>query len=139
MTYTDELVQKDKDHFIHPWTDFSTFKEEGSVVMADSDGAYVIDSEGNRFLDGIGGLWCVNIGYGRPEAGHEEVVRVAKLARIHDFVTGLPDGYDTLIGERGVKLSGGQKQRAGIARRGGDFLPGDIFKPARIRRNRKLH
>ena len=41
--------------------------EQGSVVMADSDGAYVMDSDGNRFLDGIGGLWCVNIGYANGE------------------------------------------------------------------------
>ena len=64
---TQDLWKKDRDHFIHPWTDFSVFKEEGSVVMSESDGAYVFDSEGNRFLDGIGGLWCVNIGYGREE------------------------------------------------------------------------
>ncbi len=64
---TEDLRQKDKDHFIHPWTDFSTFKEEGSLVLAESEGAYVFDSDGNRFLDGIGGLWCVNAGYGRDE------------------------------------------------------------------------
>ncbi len=64
---TEAIWKKDKDHFIHPWTDFSTFKEEGSMVVAESDGAYIYDSDGNRFLDGIGGLWCVNVGYGRDE------------------------------------------------------------------------
>ena len=64
---TQAIWQKDKDHFIHPWTDFSTFKEEGSLVVAESEGAYIYDSDGNRFLDGIGGLWCVNAGYGRDE------------------------------------------------------------------------
>ena len=64
---TEELRRKDRDHYIHPWTDFSTFKEEGSMVIAESSGCYVFDSDGNRFLDGIGGLWCVNIGYGNEE------------------------------------------------------------------------
>lgn len=57
-----------------------------------------------------------NVHYGRPEAGEEEMVQAAKLARIHDFVEGLPDGYDTTVGERGLKLSGGEKQRVAIAR-----------------------
>ena len=61
------LRRKDRDHNIHPWTDFSTFGEEGSLVVAESEGCYVYDSEGNRYLDGIGGLWCVNIGYGNDE------------------------------------------------------------------------
>ena len=64
---TEDLWRKDRDHVIHPWTDFATFKEEGSMVIAESDGCYVFDTEGNKYLDGIGGLWCVNIGYGRDE------------------------------------------------------------------------
>ena len=64
---TKALWEKDRDHNIHPWTDFSSFKDEGSLVMSHSDGAYVFDSDGNRFMDGIGGLWCVNIGYGNDE------------------------------------------------------------------------
>jgi len=57
-----------------------------------------------------------NIAYGRPGAGRDEVTEAAKLARIHDFVEGLPDGYETVVGERGLKLSGGEKQRVAIAR-----------------------
>ncbi len=64
---TEEIRQKDKQHQIHPWTDFSTFEETGSLVIAESEGCYVYDSDGNRFLDGIAGLWCVNVGYGRDE------------------------------------------------------------------------
>ncbi|NQU58034.1 MAG: aminotransferase [Rhodospirillales bacterium] len=64
---TQAIWQKDRDHLIHPWTDFASFKEEGSMIIAESEGAYVFDSDGNRFLDGIGGLWCVNVGYGRDE------------------------------------------------------------------------
>lgn len=57
-----------------------------------------------------------NILYGKPDASDEEIVAVAKKAQAHDFISALPDGYDTLVGERGVKLSGGQKQRVAIAR-----------------------
>ena len=57
-----------------------------------------------------------NILYGRPEASEEEVIDAAKRANIHDYITSLENGYDTVIGERGVRLSGGQKQRLCIAR-----------------------
>lgn len=57
-----------------------------------------------------------NILYGRPVASDEEVVAAAQAANAHEFIEGLPDGYDTQIGERGLKLSGGQKQRLSIAR-----------------------
>ncbi|MCA0303116.1 MAG: ABC transporter ATP-binding protein/permease [Proteobacteria bacterium] len=57
-----------------------------------------------------------NISYGRPDAGREEVEQAARLARIHDFIMALPKGYDTMVGERGLKLSGGEKQRVAIAR-----------------------
>ncbi len=57
-----------------------------------------------------------NIGYGRPGSSEDEVQRAARLAHIHDFVAGLPDGYGTKVGERGLKLSGGEKQRVAIAR-----------------------
>lgn len=64
------------------------------------------------FNDSIG----YNIAYGNPNATQEQIVQVAKAARIHDFVSRLPEGYDTQVGERGLKLSGGEKQRVAIAR-----------------------
>ena len=64
------------------------------------------------FNDTIG----YNIAYGREGATREQVEEAAKAAKIHDFIVSLPDGYDTTVGERGLKLSGGEKQRVGIAR-----------------------
>jgi ABC-type transport system involved in Fe-S cluster assembly fused permease/ATPase subunit len=57
-----------------------------------------------------------NIAYGRPAATHDEVIAAARAAHIHDFIAALPDGYETSVGERGLKLSGGEKQRVAIAR-----------------------
>jgi subfamily B ATP-binding cassette protein MsbA len=57
-----------------------------------------------------------NIAYGRPEANRAEIIRAAKLANAHEFIDEMPEGYDTMVGERGVTLSGGQRQRIAIAR-----------------------
>lgn len=57
-----------------------------------------------------------NISYGKPEATEEEIIEAAKLAQAHDFISRLPGGYDSLVGERGIKLSGGERQRIAIAR-----------------------
>ncbi|NLK07273.1 MAG: ABC transporter ATP-binding protein [Firmicutes bacterium] len=97
-----------------------------------TDGAILIDGKDVRDLDlyslrnSIGlvqqdvflftGTIKENILYGNPEATDEEVIEAAKNADIHDFVMGLPERYDTYVGERGVMLSGGQKQRISIAR-----------------------
>jgi ATP-binding cassette subfamily B protein len=57
-----------------------------------------------------------NIRYGRPDAPDEEVIAAAQAAQAHEFILSMPDGYDTILGQRGVNLSGGQKQRIAIAR-----------------------
>lgn len=75
----------DRDHYIHPWTDFSVFKEKGSIVISESEGAYVFDSDGNRYLDGIGGLWCVNIGYGREEMAEAIADQVRRMPYYSTF------------------------------------------------------
>ncbi len=72
----------------------------------------VVPQDTVLFNDTIG----YNIAYGNPDAPWEEVERAARLASLHDFVSSLPKGYDTTVGERGLKLSGGEKQRVAIAR-----------------------
>jgi ATP-binding cassette subfamily B protein len=62
------------------------------------------------------GTIAENIRYGKPEASEAEVIRAAKAANAHDFIVGFPDGYDTMVGERGQSLSGGERQRVSIAR-----------------------
>jgi ABC-type multidrug transport system fused ATPase/permease subunit len=57
-----------------------------------------------------------NIAYGRPEASEDEIIEAAKLSNAHEFISKMPNGYDTLVGESGITLSGGQRQRIGIAR-----------------------
>ncbi len=64
----------------------------------------------------FGGSVAENIRYGRLEASHDELVAAAKAANAHDFIEALPDGYDTILGDRGTRLSGGQRQRVAIAR-----------------------
>ncbi len=62
------------------------------------------------------GTVAENIAYGRREASREDIVRAAQLSEAHEFIQALPDGYDTVVGERGQKLSGGQRQRVSLAR-----------------------
>lgn len=64
----------------------------------------------------FGGSIQENIAYGKPDASEEEIISAAKKANAHDFITGLPDGYQTIVGDRGAQLSGGQRQRIAIAR-----------------------
>jgi len=82
---TKDLWQKDRDHFLHPWTHFDSFEEHGSLVIADSKGVYVFDSDGKRYMDGIGGLWCVNVGYGRTELVEAMTAQATQLAFFNPF------------------------------------------------------
>ena len=82
---TADLWRKDVDHFVHPFTDFESWKDEGALVMAESEGAYVYDSDGRRYLDAQGGLWCVNAGYGRAEIADAMATQARKLAYYSPF------------------------------------------------------
>jgi len=84
-TGENSLWQKDHDHFLHPWTHFDSFKRDGSLVIREAQGAYVTDAAGKRYLDGIGGLWCVNIGYGRKEMAQAIAEQALKLSYSNTF------------------------------------------------------
>ena len=81
----ESFFEQDKKHFIHPYTDFSTFGEEGSQVISSAKGAYVTDSNGTQFLDGIAGLWCVNIGHGRKEMADAIAEQIMKMEYYNPF------------------------------------------------------
>jgi ATP-binding cassette subfamily B protein len=84
---------------------------EVDLASLRSEIAFVAD-DSFLFSDTVAG----NISYARPDATPEQIEAAAKRAQAHDFITGLPDGYETLVGERGLTLSGGQRQRVAIAR-----------------------
>ena len=84
-TGANSLWRKDRDHFLHPWTHFDSFKRDGSLVIREAEGAYVTDAAGKRYLDGIGGLWCVNIGYGRREMAQAIAEQALKLSFSNTF------------------------------------------------------
>ena len=98
---SEQVWRHDRDHFLHPWTHFDSFKAEGSLVIAEGKGAYVYDSTGKRYLDGIGGLWCVNIGY-----GNEEMVQaIADQARRLAFFSSFVDTTNPPAAELAAKLA----------------------------------
>jgi len=81
-----KLWQQDKEHFLHPWTLFDSFSQEGALVVDKGDGVHIEDTEGNRYLDAVGGLWCTNIGLGRKEMADAIAEQVLKLAYANPFV-----------------------------------------------------
>ena len=103
---------------------FRFYEVDGGAVRIDGQDVRAITKSSLRAAIGIVPQDTVlfndtiyyNIAYGRPDATPAEVERAARLARIHDFIVSTPDGYQTVVGERGLKLSGGEKQRVSIAR-----------------------
>ena len=83
---TQDIWEMDRDHVVHPFSDLAVLKDEGCTIMAEGDGVYVYDSDGNRFIDGIGGLWCVNIGYGREEMVQAIADQVRRIPFYSAFV-----------------------------------------------------
>lgn len=81
-----ELWQLDHDHFLHPYTHFDSFKREGSLVLVEGDGCFVTDASGKRYFDGIGGMWCVNAGYGRKELAEVMAEQAMQLCYTTTFV-----------------------------------------------------
>jgi putrescine---pyruvate transaminase len=80
------LWQMDHDHFLHPYTHFDTFKRDGSLVIVEGQGCYLTDSAGKRYFDSIGGMWCVNVGYGRAEIAEAMAEQARQLCYTNTFV-----------------------------------------------------
>ncbi|MGI9284050.1 MAG: aminotransferase class III-fold pyridoxal phosphate-dependent enzyme, partial [Pseudomonadales bacterium] len=79
------LWQMDRDHFIHPYTDYATFEKDGSHVITAADGVTITDADGKQYLDGIAGLWCVNIGHGRREMAEAIANQVIAMQYYNPF------------------------------------------------------
>lgn len=83
---TAQLRRDDQAHFVHPFTHFDSFRRDGSLVIAEAHGAYVFDSEGQRYLDGVGGLWCMSIGFGEEEMAQAIAAQIRRLNFYSAFV-----------------------------------------------------
>ncbi|WP_395687244.1 aminotransferase [Aestuariivirga sp.] len=81
-----ELWQQDHDHVLHPYTHFDSFRQDGSLVLVEGEGCYVTDVNGRRYFDGIGGMWCVNAGYGRREIAETMAEQALQLCYSTTFV-----------------------------------------------------
>ena len=80
-----QIWEMDKKHFIHPYTNYATFEDEGSQVVSKAEGMYITDSNGRSYLDAIAGLWCVNIGHGRKEMAEAIADQVLKMQYFNPF------------------------------------------------------
>jgi adenosylmethionine-8-amino-7-oxononanoate aminotransferase len=80
-----DLVAKDRDHMIHPWVDLGLVKSREPLIVVEGEGATVTDSRGHRMIDGIGGMWCVNVGYGRDEIADAIAEQARKLCYFSPF------------------------------------------------------
>jgi putrescine---pyruvate transaminase len=87
MTTADTLRwrQLDARHHLHPFTDHAELAARGSRIITRAEGCWLWDSEGNRLLDGMAGLWCVNVGYGRPEIAEAARQAIENLNYYHIF------------------------------------------------------
>lgn len=82
---TETYRRLDSEHHLHPFTDFRALAEEGSRIVTRAEGVYIHDSEGNRILDGMAGLWCVNLGYGREELVEAAAAQLRELPYYNNF------------------------------------------------------
>ena len=82
---TRRLQELDAAHYLHPFTDHKSLGERGARIIERADGVYLWDSEGNRILDGMAGLWCVNVGYGRSELAEAAYKQMLELPYYNSF------------------------------------------------------
>ena len=104
------LHQADLEHCIHPWTDFADWPRSGSTTMVRGEGAYVWDAAGRRFLDGIGGLWFANVGFGRRELIDAAAEQLARLPQ-YSYFTNLANPPATELAVKLAQLAPGDLNR----------------------------
>ncbi|HEU4826946.1 MAG TPA: aminotransferase class III-fold pyridoxal phosphate-dependent enzyme, partial [Dongiaceae bacterium] len=83
---TDRIWRDDHAHFVHPFTHFDSFRKDGSLVITGAKGAHITDSRGRRYLDGIGGLWCMSLGFGEEEMAEAVAEQIRRLSFYSAFV-----------------------------------------------------
>ncbi|MDQ7247978.1 aminotransferase [Dongia sedimenti] len=81
----DALAEKDRDHMIHPWVDLGLTRTREPLIVVEGEGATVTDAKGHRMIDGIGGMWCVNVGYGRNEIAEAIAEQARRLCYFSPF------------------------------------------------------
>ncbi|MGB3147886.1 MAG: aminotransferase, partial [Paracoccaceae bacterium] len=86
MATNEDLWDMDRRHHLHPWTNFGPFEEKGALVITKGEGCYLWDTEGRRYFDAVGGLWCTNIGLGRKEMASAIAEQAERLAYSNTFV-----------------------------------------------------
>ena len=84
--FNNVVWENDRRHFVHPWTHFDSFNDEGSLILSRANGVYTYDADGKQYLDGVGGLWCMNVGYGRDEIVDAIAEQARTLAYANPFV-----------------------------------------------------
>ena len=104
------LWEMDRAHSLHPWTNFGPFEEKGALVITRGEGAYLWDSDGNRYLDAVGGLWCTNIGLGRREMADAISDQVLNLAFSNTFVD-MTNAPSALLAAKIASLAPGDLNR----------------------------
>lgn len=80
------LWEMDRQHLLHPWTNFGSFEKEGSLVITKGEGCYLWDAKGQRYMDAVGGMWCTNVGLGRKEMAQAIADQAERLAFSNTFV-----------------------------------------------------
>jgi putrescine---pyruvate transaminase len=104
------LWQMDHDHSLHPWANFGPFEKDGSLIMARGEGCYLWDTEGRRYFDAVGGMWCTNIGLGRAEMGQAMADQAVQLGFANSFVD-MANGPSAMLGAKLANLAPGDLNR----------------------------
>ena len=97
------LTEKDKNFFFHPFTALKSHESTGGKIIVEGKGSTLTDTEGNKFLDAMAGLWCVNLGYGNTELAETIKDQVTKLSYYHTF-SGMSTDLAAQLSERIINM-----------------------------------